>query len=72
VTAAKAAERRRSRFVNILDIPSSLRLVLKRVRDFRRGRFGPLCKIRHLAAGCPLLPHRRQFTALRNLLAIRS
>src|SRR6202021_1256260 len=36
VIAAKAAERRRSRFVNIFDIPSTLEFVLKRVGAARR------------------------------------
>src|ERR1700730_6963993 len=35
--AAKAAERRRSRFVNIFDIPSTLEFVLKRVGAARRS-----------------------------------
>src|ERR1700730_10181237 len=37
VIAAKAAERRRSRFVNIFDIPSTLEFVLKRVGAARRS-----------------------------------
>jgi hypothetical protein len=39
VIAAKAAERRRSRFVNIFDIPSTLEFVLKRVA-LLADRFG--------------------------------